>query len=159
MRKLIQAGHWGSTLKKEVEKVLSHAMLSAPFEILPRKENTITLDRDDRDHFGIPLPVSNINYGEYEYNHRRFLEKKLKNTAPQVHIKRYGFGTNGNHPYGTYRMGKNSADGVVDQNLRSFDHENLYILGGGSFVTGGCFNPTLTIAALTFKSIHSVMGK
>jgi len=56
-------------------------------------------------------------------------------------------------------MGKNSADGVVDQNLRSFDHENLYILGGGSFVTGGCFNPTLTIAALTFKSIHSVMGK
>ena len=36
------------------------------------------------------------------------------------------------HIVGTHRMGKNRRDGVVDRHLRSWDHENLYVVGCGS---------------------------
>jgi choline dehydrogenase-like flavoprotein len=41
---------------------------------------------------------------------------------------------------------------VVDSHQRSWDHENLYIVGGGSMPSIGTANTTLTIAALCFRS-------
>ena len=58
---------------------------------------------------------------------------------------------------GTYRMGATAADSVVDSNLRSWDHKNLYLLGSGTFPTVGTGNPTLTIAALTYRASRSVL--
>ena len=55
------------------------------------------------------------------------------------------------HMLGTCRMGTNPIDSVVDENLKSHDHENLYIIGGSAFPTAGCTNPTLTIIALALR--------
>ncbi|SLM29975.1 putative FAD dependent oxidoreductase [Desulfamplus magnetovallimortis] len=156
IEKLVAQGHWGTTLKGMVDEYMRKMIITAPFEILPRMESTITLDPDDTDAFGLALPVNHIKLGDYEYGVREYIEKRLKNASPDILISVSGAGINGNHPYGTYRMGKNSREGVVDANLRSFDHENLYIMGGGSFVTGTCFNPTLTIAALALKALASM---
>jgi glucose dehydrogenase len=131
----------------------------APFEILPNKNNTLTLDNRQTDSFGMPLPATLINWTGFEHQVRGFVEKRLTARLARVRRRLFGYGTNGNHPYGTYRMGASRQYGVVDCNLRSFDHENLYILGGGSFVTGTCFNPSLTIAALTFKALNSITDR
>jgi choline dehydrogenase-like flavoprotein len=43
---------------------------------------------------------------------------------------------------------------VVDADQRSWDHPNLYLVGAGSFPTAGTANPTLTLAALAFRSVE-----
>lgn len=52
-------------------------------------------------------------------------------------------------------MSNSPETGVVDSFGRSYDFKNLYILGGGMFCSTGSFNPTLTIAALTLRTLKS----
>lgn len=60
------------------------------------------------------------------------------------------------HVVGTHRMGSDKTLSVVDANQRSHDHENLWVVGSGSFPTVATPNPTLTIAALAFKTAANV---
>ena len=60
------------------------------------------------------------------------------------------------HIMGTARMGTDAKRAVVDRDLRSFDHPNLFIQGSAVFPTGGAANPTLTIAALALRSIDAI---
>lgn len=57
---------------------------------------------------------------------------------------------------GTGRMGNDPKDSVVDRDLRSHDHGNLFILGSAVFPTGATANPTLTIAALSLRAVDQV---
>jgi choline dehydrogenase-like flavoprotein len=63
----------------------------------------------------------------------------------------------GNHLAGTHIMGSNRRDSVVDADQRSWDHENLYLVGGGSMPGIGTANVTLTIAALCFRSAEAML--
>jgi choline dehydrogenase-like flavoprotein len=60
------------------------------------------------------------------------------------------------HIIGTSKMGADPKSSVVDGNLRSHDHANLFILGSSVFPTSGTANPTLTIAALTLRAVGEV---
>ena len=53
---------------------------------------------------------------------------------------------------GTARMGKDPEKSVVDENCQSHDLENLFIVDGSVFVTGGGVNPTPTIQAIALKT-------
>jgi len=59
---------------------------------------------------------------------------------------------------GTARMGHDAKSAVVDSDLRSFDHPNLFVEGSAVFPTGGAANPTLTIAALALRSVDAIRG-
>lgn len=61
------------------------------------------------------------------------------------------------HTVGTYRMGVNKTDSVVDAEQRSWDHPNLFLLGSGVFPTVTTANPTLTIAALTLWAAQTIL--
>ena len=63
----------------------------------------------------------------------------------------------GNHLAGTHVMGSSGADSVVDPYQRSWDHDNLYLAGGGSMPTIGTANVTLTIAALCFRTATAIL--
>ncbi len=55
------------------------------------------------------------------------------------------------HHIGTTRMSKDPRDGVVDEQLRTYGVDNLYMTGCSVFPTGGHANPTLTIVALAIR--------
>ena len=63
----------------------------------------------------------------------------------------------GNHFAGTHVMGSTKYNSVVDRNLRSWDHENLYLVGGGSMPSIGSSNTTLTLAALSFLASEQML--
>ncbi|EFA71889.1 Probable GMC (Glucose-methanol-choline) oxidoreductase [Raphidiopsis brookii D9] len=63
----------------------------------------------------------------------------------------------GNHFSGTHIMGTTPKNSVVDQNLKCWDHPNLYLVGSGSMPTIGTSNTTVTIAALTFKAVEQML--
>jgi glucose dehydrogenase len=60
---------------------------------------------------------------------------------------------------GTYRMGTTDKNSVVNDVQRSWDHENLYLVGSGTFPTGATANPTLTIAALSLRTADHIIKK
>jgi choline dehydrogenase-like flavoprotein len=57
---------------------------------------------------------------------------------------------------GTHRMGSDPQQSVVDASQRSHDHLNLWIVSSGSFAAVATPNPTLTLAALAFKTAASL---
>ena len=61
------------------------------------------------------------------------------------------------HIVGTYRMGNDKSNSVVDPNLRSWDHHNLYLVGSGVFPTVATGNPTLTIAAMALRASDAIL--
>ena len=61
------------------------------------------------------------------------------------------------HVVGTHRMGFSRSDSVVDRDQRTWDHENLYLVGCGNMSTLGTANPTLTIAALSFRAAENIL--
>ena len=60
------------------------------------------------------------------------------------------------HIMGTYRMGTDPTQSVVDSFQRSHDHDNLYLVGSGTFPSGATANPTLTIAALALRTAERI---
>ena len=55
----------------------------------------------------------------------------------------------GNHHMGGTRMSNDSKSGVVDENLKVWGINNLYVCGSSIFPRGGTCNPTLSIIQLT----------
>jgi choline dehydrogenase-like flavoprotein len=61
------------------------------------------------------------------------------------------------HIMGTCRMGSNKDSSVVNSDQRSWDHDNLYVVGSSTFPTGATANPTLTIAALSLRTASKIL--
>ena len=61
------------------------------------------------------------------------------------------------HVMGTYRMGDDPKTSVVDSFQKSHDHQNLYLVGSGTFPTVGTANPTLTLSALALRTADSIV--
>jgi choline dehydrogenase-like flavoprotein len=67
-------------------------------------------------------------------------------------LKYYGAG----HLVGIHRMGTAKSNSVTDHMQKSWDHDNLYVVGSGSFPTVATANPTLTIAALCLRTADDI---
>jgi choline dehydrogenase-like flavoprotein len=53
-------------------------------------------------------------------------------------------------------MGPDAERSVVDSYQRCWEHENLYLIGCGSMPTIATSNPSLTMAALAFRSAGAI---
>lgn len=60
------------------------------------------------------------------------------------------------HHVGTARMSNSCENGVVDQNLKVHDVDNLYICDGSVFPTSGNVNSSFTISALACRLAHHI---
>ncbi|PSP26072.1 GMC family oxidoreductase [Halobacteriales archaeon QH_10_67_22] len=144
--------------------------LTAAVEMLPRADNRITLDNSRTDDRGNPVLDLQMEPGAFA---KRAQERAIEVATNLIEelggTVIYGEGTlttthddmtaaakGGYHPMGGTRMGTNPTESVVDSNLRTHDLANLYVAGGGAFVTGGAANPTLTIMALSLKAADHI---
>ena len=60
------------------------------------------------------------------------------------------------HPCGTCKMGTDPETSVLNENCRSHDIENLYVVDGSFMPTSGGTNPSLTIAANSLRVAEAV---
>ncbi len=150
----------------------------------PEDDNRVTLAKET-DNLGLPRPQ--ITYDLSDYTKRgmvaakkaadalfasmkatQFTEKLPLDPPPAetdpstfvvdidgtpTRLKYFGSG----HVVGTYRMGTDKTQSVVDSDLRSWDHRNLYLVGSGVFPTIATGNPTLTIAALALRTADNIL--
>lgn len=161
-RALAATGLRGGALQKALhDRTARQLRLASLTEQLPDPENRVTPDPLERDALGLPRPRIAYRIDDYTKaglaEARRIHERAFERlNATQINHKSDIDFQGAGHVMGTARMGTDAKHAVVDANLRTFDHPNLFIEGSAVFPTGGAANPTLTIAALALRSVDAI---
>jgi len=157
-------GLFGKDLRGQLFDQISRQLrLSCSVEVLPNPANRVTLSNLN-DTFGIPRPQIHFETKEYTRSALGLAVDVMcailrAADATPLPVDRNPLNyTGAGHVVGTCRMGFDKTHAVVDADCRSFDHRNLYIVGGSTFPTCGTANPTITIAALALRAAHHVLA-
>jgi len=156
---LAMQGLRGAALDKALaDQASRHIRLASLVEQPPDPENRVTLG-GTRDIYGVPVP--RISYRLDAYTKAGFASSVEAHDAifarlGASQVQHSPVAQGAGHIIGTARMGDDPAASVVDRDLRSHDHPNLFILGSSVFPTSATANPTLTIAALTLRAVDAV---
>lgn len=136
--------------------------LSACCEMLPRKENRVTIDPSGADAWGIPVARIDCEIGENERALARDAFEQMKEmaaaadfeTTRQTALNELGLMV---HEVGTARMGRDARTSVLNEFNRCWDVPNLYVTDGSCFVSSGWQNPTLTMIAVTVRACDHIV--
>jgi glucose dehydrogenase len=143
---------------------LGAARMRAYYDVLPARESELTLDTSQRNAWADPLPRLEFRDDASSVALRPHTEATIRALFEEIagagggKVLTIRAGEAQEHPGGGCRMGEDPANSVVDSYGRAHDHENLFVVGAPTMVTGGCANGTLTFAALGLRSA-SRLGK
>jgi len=159
-----------------IDRISKQLLLAFMVEVLPEESNRVTVDPNYTDPLGNLRPVVSYKIPDYTLKgvaYARGLSKLIferlgaedhTHYAPDDfgYVLYQGDGYNirgGNHLAGTHIMGTSKDSSVVNSVQRSWDHDNLYLVGGGSMPSIGTANITPTIAALCFRSAEHMLAQ
>jgi gluconate 2-dehydrogenase alpha chain len=138
----------------------------AQTENLPYADQTIDLDPNVRDQWGLPAPRLTYDWRRpNELARIEFMLGKMEELGRAMgasHVWRgpAGPGTPGGHHEGGTRMGIDPQTSVVNRYGQSWDVPNLFVIGSGNFPSmGSGFNPTLTIQALAYMTGDAIVNR
>jgi glucoside 3-dehydrogenase (cytochrome c) catalytic subunit len=147
---------WRERVRKDVPY---HCGFGAQGECLPRLDNFVELDREVKDAWGIPVLHISASYGENEHAQAKAMQQDLMNILdelklenlhmPSEHLSVFGKNI---HECGTARMGTDRKKSVVNAYNQVHDVKNVFVTDGAAFVTQGCYEPTLTIMAVSCRA-------
>ena len=132
-------------------------------EMLPRPENRATLDRDQRDVWGIPVLRIDCIHSDEELRRAREQIAALRDLAELAGVTLTGISRApeppgfASHEAGTARMGTEPENSVLDPHNQCWEAQGLYLTDGACFPSQGSQNPTLTILALTARACHHAL--
>ncbi|MGA8184199.1 MAG: GMC family oxidoreductase [Terriglobia bacterium] len=151
---------YGKAFREKVRSNIPyHFGFMAQGETLPRYENYVTLDKEKKDAWGIPVLHISASHGENEFAMARAMREdvmavldamKLEDVRPPgEHLSVFGKNI---HECGTARMGNDPKTSVINRFNRLHDARNVFVADGASFVTNSCYEPTLTIMAIATRA-------
>lgn len=171
------ANAYGAGLRRSlVDRISRQLMLSFMIDMPAEPSNRITVDGRYVDALGNLRPVISYSLPDYTMDavaaSRRISRRLFQRLGAEDktrydpldpgYVSHDGEGyiiRGGNHWAGTHVMGSSSVDSVVDDHQRSWDHENLYLVGAGSMPSIGTANTTLTLAALSFRTADHIASE
>ena len=144
-----------------------YVAITAQMEQLPYLADTIDLDPNVRDAWGLPAPRLTYDWRRpNELKRVDFLHGKVEEIARAMGASKVwtgggvGNGAPGGHHSGGTRMGSNPSDSVVNKYGQSWDIPNLFVVGSSTYPTiGAGFNTTLTIQALAYMTADALVNK
>jgi choline dehydrogenase-like flavoprotein len=151
---------FGKAFKSSVRKYYAAVFGIGGFgEVLPRKENRVSLDPEVKDAWGIPVLRFDYRFGDNEMKMARDMadtaEEMLRAAgAESIRVDRDllppGWSI---HEIGTARMGDDPKASVTDRFCRLHDVPNVYLADAAPFVSGGTQNTTWSILALCWRTM------
>ena len=157
---------WGAAYRDFLAKYYArHASMVAQTENLPYADQTIDLDPNVRDQWGLPAPRLTYDWRRpNELARVEFMLKKMEELGQAMgatHVWRapLGPGAPGAHHEGGTRMGSDPNTSVVNRYGQSWDVPNLFVVGSSTFPSMSGFNPTLTIQALAYMSADAIVNR
>lgn len=152
---LLSKGVAGPDLPEMVRDYASRwVTVNSFFDILPDPENRIVPVWDNKDAMGIPKPGVHYRISDYIHRARDVAHghyDRIADLFGGTDVRHSDAYFNNNHIMGTLIMGDDPANSVVDADLRSHDHQNLFIASSGVMASAGTVNCTLTLAALSMR--------
>lgn len=129
-------------------------------EILPYHDNKITLNKDVKDKWGLPVLSMDAGLKENELSMRKDIIKELVAMYEAAGVKNittwdknYAIGQ-GIHEMGSARMGKDPKTSVLNAHNQVWDARNVFVTDGACMTSSACQNPSLTYMALTARAAH-----
>jgi choline dehydrogenase-like flavoprotein len=127
-------------------------------EILPYHENRISLDRANKDKWGLPTLAMDCEIKDNENKMRVDMMEDAAEMLEAAGLKNvrknsngYTFGR-GIHEMGTARMGRDPKTSVLNGQNQVWEAPNLFVTDGACMTSGSCVNPSLTYMALTARA-------
>jgi choline dehydrogenase-like flavoprotein len=157
---------FGKALKDDITKPGPWSMFLIGYgECLPYHDNKVTIDRDKKDQWGMPILNIDMKYGDNEEKMKKdmyassveMLEKcGLKNVVA-VPVGTLPGGVI--HEMGTARMGNDPKISVLNKHNQCHEANNVFITDGSCMVSTACQNPSLTYMALTARACDYAVGE
>jgi len=155
-----EAPKWGSEFKQMFETYFSRTMtLLSHTTSLAQEKNTVSLDPDLKDAWGLPaVRVTSCYHPDDVATIKWLLGKQIEILEAAGALKTWSqpFDVVDNMPsrhlMGTCRMGNDPRSSVVNPFSRTHDVPNLFLVDGSNFVTSARQQPTATIQALAYRA-------
>ena len=132
--------------------------LGAFGETLPYHDNKISLDKNTKDKWGLPVLAIDCEIRDNEKKMRVDMmqdAKEMLEAAGIKDVKTYDNGYTmgmGIHEMGTARMGRDPKTSVLNMHNQVWDAKNVFVTDGACMVSAACQNPSLTYMALTARA-------
>jgi len=127
-------------------------------ETLPYHENKISIDKNTKDKWGLPVLAIDCEIKDNEKKMRIDMQNDAKEMLEAAGVKKvdgfdndYALGM-GIHEMGTARMGKDPKTSVLNSHNQVWDCMNLFVTDGSCMTSAACQNPSLTYMALTARA-------
>ena len=127
-------------------------------EHLPYYENKVTLSKDKKDKWGLPVLDIDCEFKENEMAMRKDMKESAVEMLEKVGLKNISSYDNAPapgfciHEMGTARMGLNPKTSVLNGNNQMHDVKNVFITDGACMTSSACQNPSITYMALTARA-------
>ncbi len=127
-------------------------------EMLPYHENKISLNKNVKDKWGLPVLDMDVEIKDNEKKMRLDMMNDAKEMLEAAGVKNvrtydngYAVGM-GIHEMGTARMGRDPKTSVLNGNNQVWDAKNVFVTDGACMTSASCVNPSLTYMALTARA-------
>ncbi|HMH23220.1 MAG TPA: GMC oxidoreductase, partial [Puia sp.] len=134
-------------------------------ELLPYHENKITLDKNKKDKWGLPVLAMDAEIKENEKKMRKDIVLEATAMLEAAGVKNVHSWDNGHnvgdgiHEMGTARMGRDPKTSVLNAHNQVWDAQNVFVTDGAAMVSSACQNPSLTYMALTARAADFAVGE
>lgn len=134
-------------------------------EMLPYHENKISLDKNVKDKWGLPVLNIDVELKENERKMRVDMVNDAKEMLEAAGVKdvvardsHYEAGM-GIHEMGTARMGRDPKTSVLNAHNQLWDAQNVFVTDGAAMTSASCVNPSLTYMALTARAVDFAVNE
>ncbi len=127
-------------------------------ELLPYHDNKITLDKDKKDKWGLPVLSMDAELKDNEKRMRKDMQMEGMAMLEAAGVKNLRSWDNGHHvgdgihEMGAARMGRDPKTSVLNGHNQVWDAPNVFVTDGAAMVSSACQNPSLTYMALTARA-------
>jgi len=129
-------------------------------ELLPYHENKITLDKERKDKWGLPILAMDAELKDNEKKMRKDILEEGKAMFEAAGVKNVVTHDGGHeigdgiHEMGTARMGLDPKTSVLNKWNQVWDAHNVFVTDGAFMTSSACQNPSLTYMAFTARAAN-----
>ena len=127
-------------------------------EMLPYHENKISLNKNVKDKWGLPVLDMDVEIKDNEKKMRIDMMNdaaEMLEAAGVKNVNTYDYGYEvgmGIHEMGTARMGRDAKTSVLNAQNQVWDAPNVFVTDGACMTSASCVNPSLTYMAMTARA-------